>query len=218
MRTRRDQPAQVSTVAGPLTAATLRARSHSPARVLTIATRSPSAASCLGKLLIRREGRKLLAGRIVEDEAYLGARDPAAHGYAGLTRAQRGAVRSSGSCVRVLHLRQSLLPERFLHDGGSGRRRAVPRDGAGVRHRRHGSGARHRAAALAQHGAAANDRQRPRPHGRGAGHHPGARQWQRFHVPHVRTCGLPTMAIGLLALQRRRVSGSPRPSSSRCAS
>jgi len=32
----------------------------------------------LGKLLIRREGRKLLAGRIVEDEAYLGRQDPAA--------------------------------------------------------------------------------------------------------------------------------------------
>src|SRR5271157_5687967 len=39
----------------------------------------------LGKLLIRREGRKLLAGRIVENEAYLGADDPAAHAYAGLT-------------------------------------------------------------------------------------------------------------------------------------
>jgi DNA-3-methyladenine glycosylase len=39
----------------------------------------------LGKLLIRREGRKLLAGRIVEDEAYLGAHDPAAHAYAGPT-------------------------------------------------------------------------------------------------------------------------------------
>jgi len=39
----------------------------------------------LGKLLIRREGRKLVAGRIVEDEAYLGADDPAAHAYAGLT-------------------------------------------------------------------------------------------------------------------------------------
>ncbi len=39
----------------------------------------------LGKLLIRREGRKLLAGRIVEDEAYLGQDDPAAHAYAGRT-------------------------------------------------------------------------------------------------------------------------------------
>ena len=39
----------------------------------------------LGKFLIRREGRSLLAGRIVEDEAYLGAVDPAAHAYAGLT-------------------------------------------------------------------------------------------------------------------------------------
>lgn len=39
----------------------------------------------LGKLLIRREGRSLLAGRIVEDEAYLGANDPAAHAFAGIT-------------------------------------------------------------------------------------------------------------------------------------
>ena len=44
----------------------------------------------LGKLLIRREGRKLLAGRIVEDEAYLGALDPAAHAYNG--RTARNAV------------------------------------------------------------------------------------------------------------------------------
>jgi DNA-3-methyladenine glycosylase len=39
----------------------------------------------LGKLLIRREGRKLLAGRIVEDEAYLGPLDPAAHAFNGPT-------------------------------------------------------------------------------------------------------------------------------------
>src|SRR5271165_1648409 len=44
----------------------------------------------LGKLLIRREGRKLLAGRIVEDEADLGAADPAAHAYTG--RTPRNAV------------------------------------------------------------------------------------------------------------------------------
>jgi DNA-3-methyladenine glycosylase len=39
----------------------------------------------LGKLLIRREGRKLFAGRIVENEAYLGPLDPAAHAYNGPT-------------------------------------------------------------------------------------------------------------------------------------
>ncbi len=44
----------------------------------------------LGKLLIRREGRKILAGRVVEDEAYLGAVDPAAHTYIG--RTARNAV------------------------------------------------------------------------------------------------------------------------------
>ena len=44
----------------------------------------------LGKVLVRRQNRKLLAGRIVEVEAYLGANDPAAHSYAG--RTARNAV------------------------------------------------------------------------------------------------------------------------------
>lgn len=39
----------------------------------------------LGKVLIRRERKRLLAGRIVEVEAYLGEDDPAAHSAAGLT-------------------------------------------------------------------------------------------------------------------------------------
>jgi DNA-3-methyladenine glycosylase len=39
----------------------------------------------LGKLIVRREGRRKLAGRIVEVEAYLGAGDLAAHAAAGHT-------------------------------------------------------------------------------------------------------------------------------------
>jgi DNA-3-methyladenine glycosylase len=39
----------------------------------------------LGKVLVRRQGRKLLAARIVEVEAYLGQDDPAAHAAAGRT-------------------------------------------------------------------------------------------------------------------------------------
>jgi DNA-3-methyladenine glycosylase len=39
----------------------------------------------LGKMIVRREGRKKLAGRIVEVEAYLGAGDLAAHAAAGHT-------------------------------------------------------------------------------------------------------------------------------------
>ncbi len=44
----------------------------------------------LGKVLVRRTGRRLLAGRVVEDEAYLGVGDPAAHAAAG--RTARNAV------------------------------------------------------------------------------------------------------------------------------
>jgi len=39
----------------------------------------------LGKVILRRHGRKVLAGRIVEVEAYLGADDAAAHAAAGRT-------------------------------------------------------------------------------------------------------------------------------------
>jgi DNA-3-methyladenine glycosylase len=44
----------------------------------------------LGKILVRRQGRKLLAGRIVEVEAYPGAGDPASHTFIG--RTPRNAV------------------------------------------------------------------------------------------------------------------------------
>jgi DNA-3-methyladenine glycosylase len=44
----------------------------------------------LGKLVVRKQGRKVLAGRIVEVEAYLGTADLAAHAAAG--RTARNAV------------------------------------------------------------------------------------------------------------------------------
>src|SRR5215468_1080603 len=44
----------------------------------------------LGKILVRRQGREVLRGRIVEVEAYLGADDPAAHASVGKTK--RNAV------------------------------------------------------------------------------------------------------------------------------
>jgi DNA-3-methyladenine glycosylase len=44
----------------------------------------------LGKILVRQQSKKLLTGRIVEVEAYLGAEDPAAH--ASIGRTPRNAV------------------------------------------------------------------------------------------------------------------------------
>lgn len=44
----------------------------------------------LGKVLVRRHGKKLITARIVEVEAYLGADDPAAHAFSG--RTARNAV------------------------------------------------------------------------------------------------------------------------------
>ncbi len=40
----------------------------------------------LGKVLQRRRGRRVQRARIVETEAYLGLRDPAAHAFSGRTR------------------------------------------------------------------------------------------------------------------------------------
>jgi DNA-3-methyladenine glycosylase len=93
MRNRRDYAAPIPEILPPrsarLTAVHLRA---APVLPRAFFNRDPVTVSrkLLGKLLIRREGRKLLAGRIVEDEAYLGAEDPAAHAYSG--RTARNAV------------------------------------------------------------------------------------------------------------------------------
>jgi DNA-3-methyladenine glycosylase len=40
----------------------------------------------LGKYLVRRVGKKLLVGKIVEVEGYLGEKDPASHAYRGKTK------------------------------------------------------------------------------------------------------------------------------------
>src|SRR5580704_18905054 len=84
MSSETSSPGKAATGLEKLTATQLRA-----ARPLSRAffNRDPATVGreLLGKLLIRREGRQLLAGRIVEDEAYLGKDDPAAHSYAGRT-------------------------------------------------------------------------------------------------------------------------------------
>ncbi len=68
----------------PSAASTLRALSPLPRPFYSRDPRQVAAA-LLGKLLIRRQGRTLLAGRIVEAEAYLGLTDPGSHAFSGET-------------------------------------------------------------------------------------------------------------------------------------
>src|SRR3972149_1303823 len=59
----------------------------SRARLLAGLSRPPEEAArfLLGQIIVRRVGRRLLAARIVETEAYLGTGDPAAHAFRGRT-------------------------------------------------------------------------------------------------------------------------------------
>ena len=50
----------------------------------------------LGKILVRRLGRRLLTGAIVEVEAYLGEKDPASHAFRGRTARNEVMFRAGG--------------------------------------------------------------------------------------------------------------------------
>jgi DNA-3-methyladenine glycosylase len=50
----------------------------------------------LGKYLVRRIQKKLLIGKIVEVEAYLGEKDPASHAYRGKTKRNEVMFREGG--------------------------------------------------------------------------------------------------------------------------
>lgn len=50
----------------------------------------------IGKFLVRRHGGKVVAGMIVEVEAYLGRRDPASHAYRGKTHRNEVMFRTGG--------------------------------------------------------------------------------------------------------------------------
>ena len=56
------------------------------------------ARALLGKVLIRRERGRIISGRIVETEAYLGAKDMAAHSYAGKTPRNEVMFGPAGHC------------------------------------------------------------------------------------------------------------------------
>ena len=50
----------------------------------------------LGKTLVRKIGKKILAGKIVEVEAYLGEKDPASHAFRGKTKRNEVMFRKGG--------------------------------------------------------------------------------------------------------------------------
>ncbi|HTR81818.1 MAG TPA: DNA-3-methyladenine glycosylase [Bacteroidota bacterium] len=50
----------------------------------------------LGKILVRKIGKTILAGKIVEVEAYLGSKDPASHAYRGQTKRNEVMFREGG--------------------------------------------------------------------------------------------------------------------------
>jgi DNA-3-methyladenine glycosylase len=52
----------------------------------------------IGKILVRKFNSKLLAGIIVETEAYQGSKDPASHAYRGKTKRNEAMFESGGVC------------------------------------------------------------------------------------------------------------------------
>jgi DNA-3-methyladenine glycosylase len=50
----------------------------------------------LGKIIVRKIGDQILAGKIVEVEAYLGASDPASHAYKGKTKRNASVFKDAG--------------------------------------------------------------------------------------------------------------------------
>lgn len=52
----------------------------------------------LGKLIVRRIGKRILAGKIVETEAYIGDHDPASHAYGRITPRNSTLYMEGGIC------------------------------------------------------------------------------------------------------------------------
>ncbi len=52
----------------------------------------------IGKILVRKLGRKVLAGAIVETEAYMGSLDAASHSFRGKTKRNEAMFRRGGVC------------------------------------------------------------------------------------------------------------------------
>jgi DNA-3-methyladenine glycosylase len=59
----------------------------------------------LGKFLVRNVNNKLLIAKIVETEAYLGKKDPAAHSFIGKTKRNKAMFGEPG-CAYIYHIHQ----------------------------------------------------------------------------------------------------------------
>jgi DNA-3-methyladenine glycosylase len=116
-------------------------RGRERAALLGILGRPPQeAAPCLvGQLLLRRLGRQVVAARIVETEAYLGERDPAAHAFRGRTRRTEPLFGPPGTLyVYLVYGMHHCLNLAVQEDGTAGCvliRAAEPLPGSGIEER-----------------------------------------------------------------------------------
>jgi DNA-3-methyladenine glycosylase len=55
------------------------------------------AKNLLGKILVKKSGKMLLTGKIVETEAYMGDHDPACHAYRKITKRSRTLYKTGGT-------------------------------------------------------------------------------------------------------------------------